>query len=283
MGAAGPEVPVLRDRRDRGPAIRRARRVGAVRPGAECRCGRADLLRGDCLGYAKATGFSEESGPLQSATANRAAERAAHVVDMLLGVPRSAGWVDKAGARLSRQQEQAGFDAALAAEPVLVADEVPVNVLARAPSRSRRTRKENPQDGGKAASSAPHVLVVRTPDERLTWLQALGSRRKEDVTAGGPALFTGFPDHRRVQGLPAAPFRLAGVWQCCQHVIRRCRAVTKLGLGSLPSWAADVISIVREAHQAVQEARARGTRPGPSDSWRSSPALRRGRRLRDHP
>jgi transposase len=26
------------------------------------------------------------------------------------------------------------------------------------------------------------VLVIRTPDERLTWLQALGSRRKEAVS-----------------------------------------------------------------------------------------------------
>ena len=46
--------------------------------------------------------------------------------------------------------------------------------------------------------------------------------------------------------------------QCCQHVIRRCRAVTKLGPGSLQSWTADAISILREAHQAVEEARARG-------------------------
>ena len=52
--------------------------------------------------------------------------------------------------------------------------------------------------------------------------------------------------------------RLAGVQQCCQHVIRRCRAVTKLGPGGLQSWAADVISILREAHQAVEEARAGG-------------------------
>ena len=108
------------------------------------------------------------------------------------------------------------------------------------------------------ASGAPHVLVVRTPDERLTWLQALGSRRKEDVTAGIPALFTGFlitDGYKAYQGLLP---RLAGVQQCCQHVIRRCRAVTKLGPGSLQSWAADVISILREAHQAVEEARARG-------------------------
>ena len=46
--------------------------------------------------------------------------------------------------------------------------------------------------------------------------------------------------------------------QCCQHVIRRCRAVTKLGPGGLQSWAADVIDILREAHQGVEEALARG-------------------------
>jgi hypothetical protein len=48
------------------------------------------------------------------------------------------------------------------------------------------------------------------------------------------------------------------VQQCCQHVIRRCRAVTKLGPGSLQSWAADVIEILRAAHQAVDDALARG-------------------------
>ena len=41
-------------------------------------------------------------------------------------------------------------------------------------------------------------------------------------------------------------------------MIRRCRAVTKLGPGSLQSWAGDVIEILREAHQATAEARARG-------------------------
>ena len=41
-------------------------------------------------------------------------------------------------------------------------------------------------------------------------------------------------------------------------MIRRCRAVTKLGPGGLQSWAGDIIEILREAHQAVAEARARG-------------------------
>jgi len=43
----------------------------------------------------------------------------------------------------------------------------------------------------------------------------------------------------------------------CQHVIRRCRAVIKLGPGGLQSWAGGIIAILREAHQAVQDARAR--------------------------
>ena len=36
-------------------------------------------------------------------------------------------------------------------------------------------------------------------------------------------------------------------------------AVTKLGPGGLQSWAGDIIAILREAHHAVQDARARGS------------------------
>jgi transposase len=261
-----------------------------VLPGLRCPCcGTAAVAAPPSGAHAGSVSY----GPALNAAAvvltsygNVPPERAAHVVDMLLGVRVSAGWVDKAGARLSRQLEQAGFEAAmcaaLAAEPVLAADETPVNVLA--PAQVAGPQEEDPQDGGKTASGAPHVLVVRTPDERLTWLRALGSRRKEDVTAGVPALFTGFlitDGYKAYQGLLP---RLAGVQQCCQDVIRRCRAVTKLGPGSLQSWAADVISILREAHQAVEEApRPRGHRPGPRTADQAAPGLRRGRRVRDHP
>jgi hypothetical protein len=100
-------VPVLRDRQDRGTPIWRARRVGVLRAALNA------------------------AAVVLTSYGNVPPERAARVVDMLLGVPVSAGWVDKAGARLSRQLEQAGFDAAmcaaLAAEPVLAADETPVN------------------------------------------------------------------------------------------------------------------------------------------------------------
>jgi hypothetical protein len=50
---------------------------------------------------------------------------------MLLGVPVSPGWIDKASARLAAQLGKAGIDAAilaaLAGEKTLAADETPVN------------------------------------------------------------------------------------------------------------------------------------------------------------
>src|SRR5260370_39259641 len=102
---------------------------------------------------------------------------------MPLGVRVPAGWVDKAGARLSRQLEQAGFEAAmcaaLAAEPVLAADETPVNVLAPgAPEPAAGPEEEDPEEGDRRAPGAPHVLGIRTPGEPLTSLQALGARRE---------------------------------------------------------------------------------------------------------
>jgi hypothetical protein len=56
-------------------------------------------------------------------------ERAAQLIGMLLGTEVSAGWVDKAAARVNAQLAAGGFDeamlAALAGEDVLAADETP--------------------------------------------------------------------------------------------------------------------------------------------------------------
>jgi len=186
---------------------------------------------------------------LLSSYGNVPAERTANLIGMLLGVPVSAGFVDGASERLSSRLDDAGFDeamqAALGAEPVLAADETPVNLL-------------DPHAGlADEDAGAPHVLVVRTPHAGLTWLRALGSRQAAAITAvlsffAGFLISDGYSAYQQL--LP----RLAGVQQCCQHVIRRCRAVTKVGPGSLQSWAADVIEILREAHQAVDDALARG-------------------------
>jgi len=167
-----------------------------------------------------------------------------------------------------------GFDAAmlaaLAAEDVLAADETPVNLLdgtappgpaaGGAPDAGEKEQERDPEEKqGKAAAGAPHVLITRTPDGRLTFLQAMASRRKAALAAGLPATFTGYlitDGYTGYQHLLLS--RLAGIQQCAAHVIRRCRAVTKLGPGGVQDWARDVITILREAHQAVEAARARG-------------------------
>jgi hypothetical protein len=186
---------------------------------------------------------------LLSSYGNVPAERTANLIRMLLGMPVSPGFVDGASERLNARLEDAGFDqamqAALEKEPVLAADETPVSLI-----DDRAGLAE--EDAG-----APHVLVIRTPHHGLTWLRALGSRQHAAITTI-LAFFTGIlisDGYRAYQDLLP---QLAGVQQCCQHVIRRARAVTRLGPGSLQSWAADIIEILREAHQAVEEALARG-------------------------
>jgi hypothetical protein len=194
-------------------------------------------------------------------------ERAAAVIGMLLGTRVSAGWVDKASSRLSALLGKAGLDeamiAALAGEKALAADETPVNVLGKGaapqpPAGEGEEEKDPEKEAGRAAAGSPHVLIVRTPDGRLTWLQAIGSRRKADIAAGIPATFAGLLMTDGYTGYQHLLERLAGIQQCCAHVIRRCRAVTKLGPGGLQSWAADIIAILREAGKAVSAARARG-------------------------
>ena len=205
---------------------------------------------------------------LLSCYGNVPAERSAQVIGMLLGTEVSAGWVDKAVARVSAQLGKAGFDdamlAALAGEDVLAADETPVNVLdknapAPEPAAGEDGQEKDPEEKEKPASGSPHVLITRTPDGRLTFLQAIGSRRKGSIAAAVPLGFTGHLITDGYTGYQHLLTRLAGIQQCAQHVIRRCRAVTKLGPGGLQNWAADVIAVLRDAHAAVEEARARGS------------------------
>jgi transposase len=180
---------------------------------------------------------------LLSSYGNVPSERAANLIGMLLGVPVPAG------ERLSARLGDAGFgdamQAALAEEPVLAADETPVSLI-------------DPHAGlAQADAGAPHVLVVRTPHRGLTWLRALGSRQAAAITTV-LSFFTGFLISDGYSACQQLLPQLAGVQQCCQHVIRRCRAVTRRGPGSLQSWAAGVIDVLREAHQAVEDALARG-------------------------
>jgi len=89
---------------------------------------------------------------LLSCYGNVPPERAARLIGMLLGTQVSAGWADKAAARVSAQLGKAGFDeamlAALAAEDVLAADETPVNVLdkAAAPAAAQEKDEADPEE-----------------------------------------------------------------------------------------------------------------------------------------
>jgi len=201
---------------------------------------------------------------LLSCYGNVPAERSAQLIGMLLGTEVSAGWVDKASARVNARLKAAGFDeamiAALAAEDVLAADETPVNVLDKTPVPVPEPDGEtDPEEkDGKTAAGAPHVLIVKTPDGRLTWLQAIGSRRKDSVGGGIPAAFTGHLMTDGYTGYQHLLSRIAGIQQCCQHVIRRCRSVQKLGPGGAQNWAGDIIAVLGQAHRAVEDARARG-------------------------
>jgi transposase len=238
-------------------------------PGLSCPCCGTVTFAGPPPGAHAGT---VSYGPVLNAAAvllacygNVPAERAAQVMGMLLGVPVSAGWVDKAAARVSAQLGRAGFDeamiAALAGEKVLAADETPVNVLGKTAPQAAGQNENADADPGekdKAPAGAPHVLIVRTPDGRLTFLQAIGSRRKDAIAAGLPVLFAGYLITDGYTGYQHLLSRLAGIQQCAAHVIRRCRAVMKLGPGGVQSWAGDIITVLREAHQAVAAARARG-------------------------
>ena len=171
-------------------------------PGRECPCCGAVTFAepppGAHAGSVSYGAVLNAAAVVLTAYGNVPPERAAQVMAMLLGVPVSPGWVDKASARLAAQLGKAGFDAAmlaaLAGQDALAADETPVNVLdknAPQPAAREEGEEQDPEETEKAAAGAPHVLIVRTPDGRLTWLQALASRRKGDVAAGIPAAFTG--------------------------------------------------------------------------------------------
>lgn len=204
---------------------------------------------------------------LLSCYGNVPAERSAQLIGMLTGEDVSAGWVDKAVARVSARLKTAGFDdamtAALAAEDVLAADETPVNVLDKTPvpaSEPGEAGEADPEEkDGKTAAGAPHVLIVTTPDGRLRLMLALASRRKGSVGAGIPAAFTGHLMTDGYTGYQHLLSRIAGIQQCCQHIIRRARAVMKLGPGGAQDWAAGIITVLRDAHKAVEDARARGS------------------------
>ena len=191
-----------------------------------------------------------------TAFGNVPTERASDLIKILYGQDVSAGFVDRANTRLAGKLTAAGFDqamlAALLVEPVLTADESPVQVVTPAVD----------EDTGEPVRGAPHVLAIRTPDERLAWLAGLTSRSYDTVIAAlrtfaGHLIVDGYGAYQRL--LTSVDTVLAGIQQCCQHVMRRCRGVAKLGPGTLQShWTGEVTSALTDAHTQVKAARTAG-------------------------
>ncbi len=183
---------------------------------------------------------------LLNSEGNVPVERTAMVMESLLGAPVSAGFVARACERLAGRLEQAGFDAAmkaaLRAELVVCADETPVNVV-------RNTSEE-----GTVLAGSPHVVTVRTPDERLIWYAATPSRSSEAIKALGVMDgYHGILVRDDYAGWAQFDAQLAGVQQCCQHLSRHLKGVHALH-PDWQHWAEDVRQVLGDAHRAVRQA-----------------------------
>jgi transposase len=181
---------------------------------------------------------------LLSSEGNVPVERAAALMEALLGVPVSAGFVARALARLAERLQAAGFDAAmkdaLRAEDVLCGDETPANVI----------RKNTGPDG--EPEGAPHAVVIRTPDARLIWYAAMRSRSGASIA--GLGVLDGWHGYLVRDDYAAwnqFDAQLAGTQQCCAHLIRYCTAVLELH-PQWQAWAGKVRGTLREAAAAVQ-------------------------------
>jgi hypothetical protein len=178
-------------------------------------------------------------------------ERTAKLMGALLGAPVSAGFVARAHGRLAGRLAAAGFDAAmkaaLAAEPVLCADESPANVA----------RMGTGADGVPVPGQ-PQVVTVRTPDERLTWYGATASRSSEAIAALGVMDgYHGILVRDGYEGWAQFDGQLAGVQQCCAHLQRHLKGLHALH-PAWQRWAEDVRGILSQAHAAVTAAAAAG-------------------------
>ena len=179
-------------------------------------------------------------------------ERTAMLLKALLGVQVSVGFVARAAERLADKLGAAGFDeamkAALRAEDVLCGDESPVNVLTN----------DLDEDTGEEVAGAPHAVTLRTPDARLVWYAAMPSRSKDSIADLDVLTdWHGFLVRDDYAGWHQFDEHLAGVQQCCAHLVRHCTGVLELH-PDWQKWAGKVITVLRDAAKAVDNARAAG-------------------------
>jgi hypothetical protein len=115
---------------------------------------------------------------------NVPAERTAHLIGMLLGMPVSAGFVDKAASRLDGCATPGSMTRCRPRWP-------PSRRSARTRPRSACSPLSKTRTPASRATGPQHVLIIRPPGGKLTWLRALGSRPAAAITAI-LGFFTGF-------------------------------------------------------------------------------------------
>jgi transposase len=209
---------------------------------------------------------------LLSSTGNVPVARTAMLMQALLSAPVSTGFVARAHERVAESLDRAGFDAAmrsaLAAEPVLCADETPVNIA----------HPEVDEDG-QPVSGAPHVVCVRTPEQRLVWYRSLPARTKKALR--NLRLFhdyTGYLVRDDYTAWHQFDTQLAGVQQCVAHLFRHLQGVLDLQ-PTQQKWADTVRTVLRQAHRAVEDAHAAGADRLDPNLLADLRALRQGRGL----
>ena len=222
-------------------AAGRARGRGVLRAGAERRRGAADRVRE------------------RAARACRAADRHAARHGGLGGVG-GQGQRPAGRAAAGRPGSTRRCSPRWPAEDVLAADETPVNVLDKTapqpagPDEEEEDPEEKDEGSGRRAARADRPHPRRAAD-LAAGHRPPGARRRR---RRDPGRVHRRPDHRRVHRLPA-PAVPAGRHPAVRaHVIRRCRAVTKLGPGGLQSWAR------RHHHHPPRGAPGRARKPAPA-------------------
>jgi transposase len=220
------------------------------------RCGCCGKLTTAAVPFASAGSVSYGPGVnaaaiLLSSQGNVPVEATARLMAALLGVAVSTGFVARAHERFADLLAKGGFDeamiAALRAEAVLCGDESPVNVV------------DNIDPHGQPASGSPHVVTVRTPDERLVWYKEISARTSERIAAMGVFdNWHGILVRDDYAGWHQFDATLAGVQQCGAHLIRHLQGVLDLD-PQVQMWAGQVQKALRDAAKLVEVARAAGS------------------------
>jgi hypothetical protein len=226
-------------------------KVHYVLPKRRCSCCRRLNTPAPPFGQAGAVVYGPNlnaAAILLGSQGNVPVEATTQLMDALLGAPVSTGFVARAQQRLADLLDGAGYDEAmkqaLRAEPVLGADESPVNVV------------DNLDSDAAPATGAAHVVTVRTPDQRLVWYQAVTSRSSQSIkNLGIFDRWYGVLVRDDYAGYHQFDAQLAGVQQCVQHLLRHLTGVAELDADN-KLWADQVAAALRDAGKLVGKAKA---------------------------